>query len=75
MATKNPRLNIVLEPPLMQGVNLLAREQGVSLSAMARDLIKEALDSYEDRQWQKVVQKREKNFFHSKALTHKEVWG
>ena len=46
MATKNPRLNVVLDPALMKGVNHLAKAQGISLSTMARDLIKEALETY-----------------------------
>jgi hypothetical protein len=74
MATKNPRLNVVLEPSLMNGVDHLARAQGISLSAMARDLIKEALDTYEDGQWQKIAQKRETTFSGKKSLTHDEVW-
>jgi len=74
MATKNPRLNIVLEPLLMKGVDHLAKTQGVSLSTMARDLIKEALGTYEDGQWQKIVGKRETTFSHKKALTHDGVW-
>ncbi len=41
MATKNPRLNVVLEPALMKGVNHLAKAQGVSLSPIARDWSKE----------------------------------
>jgi len=74
MATKNPRLNVVLEPSLMKGVDHLAKEQGVSLSTMARDLIKEALNTYEDGQWQKITLKRESNFSNKKPLTHDEVW-
>ena len=75
MATKNPRLNIVLEPALMKGVGHLAKAQGVSLSTMARDLIKESLETYEDGQWQKIAQKREAIFSHKKSLSHDEVWG
>ena len=75
MATKNPRLNVVLEPGLMKGVNHLAKAQGVSLSTMARDLIKEALETYEDGQWQKIAQKRESTFVGKKSLSHDEVWG
>jgi metal-responsive CopG/Arc/MetJ family transcriptional regulator len=74
MATKNPRLNVVLEASLMKGVDRLARAQGVSLSTMARDLIKEALDTYEDGQWQKIAQKRETTFSSKKSLTHDEIW-
>ena len=75
MATKNPRLNIVLEPALMKGVDHLAKAQGVSLSTMARDLIKESLETYEDGQWQKMVQKRDATFSHKKSVSHDEVWG
>ena len=75
MATKNPRLNVVLEPSLMKGVGHLAKSQGVSLSTMARDLIKEALETYEDGQWQKIAQKREITFSHRKSISHDEVWG
>ena len=75
MATKNPRLNVVLEPGLMSGINHLAKRQGISLSMAARDLIKEALETYEDIYWSKAAQKREASFDHKKALSHKEVWG
>ena len=74
MATKNPRLNVVLEPALMKGVDHLAKAQGVSLSTMARDLIKESLETYEDGQWQKIAQKRETTFSPKKSLSHDEVW-
>ncbi len=75
MATKNPRLNVVLEPSLMKGVDHLAKSHGVSLSMMARDLIKEALETYEDGQWQKMAIKRESTFSKKKSLSHEEVWG
>ena len=74
MATKNPRLNVVLEPLLMKDVNQLAKAQGVSLSTMARDLIKEALEIYEDGQWQKKAKERADSLKISKALSHQEVW-
>ena len=44
MATKNPRLNIVLEPPLYQTIKRLAEKDGISLSLKARDLIRLALE-------------------------------
>ena len=75
MATKHPRLNVVLEPALMKGIDNLARAQGVSLSTMARDLIKESLETYEDGQWQKMAQKRDASFSSKKSLSHDEVWG
>ena len=75
MSTKNPRLNVVLEPPLYQAVRNLAEKDGVSLSLKARDLIQEALEYCEDLYWTKEAQKREKAFSRKTALSHKQVWG
>jgi len=74
MPTKNPRLNVVLEPPLYNALNGLAKKEGVSLSLKARDLIKEALEMEEDRYWEEIAQKREKTFLPKKALSHKDIW-
>lgn len=74
MATKHPRLNVVLEPGLYAGISRLAEEEGVSLSLVARDLLKEALELHEDLYWQESAQKRDKTFSQSKALSHKEIW-
>jgi len=75
MSTKNPRLNVVLEPPLYQAIRSLAQKDGVSLSLKARDLIQEALEYCEDLYLVKEAQKREKTFSKKTALTHKQVWG
>ncbi len=75
MATKHPRLNVVLEPVLMKGVEHLAKSQGLSLSTVARDLIKEALETYEDSCWDKKAAQRLKNYSRSKSLAHQQVWG
>jgi hypothetical protein len=48
MATKNPRLQVLLEQPLYNAVASLAQEEGVSMSTKARDLIREALEHLED---------------------------
>jgi predicted DNA-binding protein len=74
MPTKNPRLNVVLEPNLYKTLNKLAHKEGISLSLAARDLIKEALEIHEDLYWQKSAQKREKTFSSKKSLSHKETW-
>lgn len=74
MATKHPRLNVVLEMPLYSAVQRLAKKERVSLSLKARDLILEALESYEDGYWTKAVESREKTFHKKSALSHKQVW-
>ncbi|HCG76960.1 MAG: antitoxin, RHH family protein [bacterium (Candidatus Ratteibacteria) CG_4_10_14_3_um_filter_41_18] len=74
MPTKNPRLNVVLEPPVYLSIKKLAEKNGVSLSLEARDLIREALGIYEDKYWLERVEEREKTFDRSRVQTHNQVW-
>lgn len=74
MSTKNPRLNVVLEPPLYLAIKQLAKKDGISLSLKARDLIRQALEYCEDLYWSKEVNKRERGFSKKTALTHKQAW-
>lgn len=74
MPTKNPRLNIVLEPDLYNLVSKIAHKKGLSLSLLARDLLIEALEIREDMYWQDIAGKREKTFSSKKALTHNKTW-
>ena len=74
MSTKNPRLNVVLEPSLYTAVRNLAKRDGTSLSLKARDLIREALEYCEDAYWAKEANKREAAFNKKAALSHKQVW-
>jgi len=37
MPTKNPRINVVLEKPLYNSIERLAKKEGVSLSLKVRD--------------------------------------
>ncbi len=75
MPTKQPRLNVVLERPILQSVHQLAKRDGVSLSMKARDLIREALELHEDIALAKLADERMKNFKLSDALSHEHVWG
>ena len=74
MSTKLPRLNVVIEPAIFQIIQKLSKKEGVSLSLVARDLLREALIIYEDAFWAKEAENREKTFVRSKALSHKKVW-
>lgn len=75
MATKMPRLNVVLEKPVYFAVVRIAKREGVSLSLKARDLIKEALEFCEDIHWSRQADAREKTLRLKKGLSHKKVWG
>ena len=74
MSTKNPRLNVVLEPPLYQTLRRLAEKDGISLSLKARDLIRLAIEYCEDAYWNKVANLREKTLTKKRPFTHKQIW-
>ena len=74
MPTKNPRINVVLETPLYNSVEHLAKRDGVSLSLKVRDLIREALEMEEDVALAVLAEKRERTFSKTKSLKHNEVW-
>lgn len=75
MPAKNPRVNVVLEKPVYSALHDLAETEGVSMSMLMRDLVKEALDLREDRALADFAAEREKDFDRKKALDHDEVWG
>lgn len=58
MPTKNPRLQVVLERPLYNALASLAKENGVSMSLKARDLIREAIEYLEDVALVKIAEER-----------------
>lgn len=74
MPTKNPRINVVIEPEIYTILIKLAEGQGLSLSLLSRDLIKEALEIREDIYWEKEAKNREKTFVLKKSLSHEDVW-
>ena len=53
MSTKQPRLNVVLEPSIYETLYKLSKKEGVSMSLVARDLLREALTIHEDTFWAK----------------------
>ncbi len=75
MPTRNPRINIVLDEPLYRTIRAIAKKQGLSLSLTARDLIKEALESYEDVALSQWAEERDKAFHRKQSMSHEEVWG
>ncbi len=74
MPAKNPRLNVVLEKEIFDALDAISRQKGISRSLLARDLIKEALETYEDIYWDKAAGKRDESFSLESSLSHDEVW-
>jgi len=74
MATKLPRLNVVMEPYVYKAILRLSKKEKLSLSLIARDLLREALAIYEDAFWATEAEQRETTFVRKKALKHEEIW-
>jgi hypothetical protein len=74
MPATNPRVNVVLEEPVYEGLRRWAKREGVSLSLKVRDLVKEALEAEEDRVLAQVAESREQTFDRSRAKTHSQTW-
>lgn len=75
MPTTHPRLNVVLEAPLYQTIRRLAKRNGLSMSLEARELLREAVELYEDAYWAEKAQARVRTVPLTRALTHEQVWG
>ena len=75
MPTKLPRLNIVLDSSTDEYLGKLAKKEGVSKSLKARDLIREALETYEDMYWSKLAEERLKTYNPKTAYVLEEVKG
>ncbi len=75
MPTENPRVNVMLERPLYGVMHELAESEGLSMSALARELIREALELREDIALGSLADEREKTLNRNKTLSHKQVWG
>ena len=75
MPSTNPRVNVVLEEPVYEGLRRWAKRDGVSLSLKVRDLVKDALEAEEDRALAGLAKDREQTFDRKKkALTHTQTW-
>ncbi|GFO56508.1 hypothetical protein GMSM_35150 [Geomonas sp. Red276] len=74
MPAKNPRINVVLERPLYNAVQELAEDEGISMSMLMRDLVREAMEIREDRMLAAIAAEREAEFDSRNALGHDDVW-
>lgn len=73
MPAKNPRVNVVLERPVYDALGRLARQEGSTLSTKARDLLREALERYEDIGLAQVADERLRSLDRSAVVSHEEV--
>lgn len=74
MPTKNPRINVMVEDPVYRAIHALALQEGVSMSSLAQDLIREALEIREDVALTLLADQRDATRTRTAALTHEAVW-
>lgn len=74
MPTKNPRINVVLEKPLYKVISDLAKSQGMSMSNVARDLLREALELREDIALTQLAEARDRTVKRAELLDHEDAW-
>lgn len=72
MPTKNPRLNVVLDPELYEMVKKLSKAEDKSMSVIAKELIEDALEKHEDLLISEVVMNREAKS--KKTIPHGKAW-
>jgi len=75
MPTTQPRINVVLEKPLFEIIQKIARKEEVSLSSKVHDLVREALELHEDAALASIATIRARTFKRNKALSHSQTWG
>ena len=73
MPTKHPRLNVVLDLDLYKMVEFLAKQEGKSMSVVAKELMEDALEKHEDIRLSEMAMKREKQS--KKTVPHDQAWG
>lgn len=48
MTTKNPRVNVTLDPDDLEIIKILAERQNMSIAAIIKEFVEDALADYED---------------------------
>jgi hypothetical protein len=72
MPTSNPRINVTFEPALAALLASLARQENKSVSALAKELVIEALERREDMALSAIASLRDKA--PQKLVSHDEAW-
>ncbi|HEV2916470.1 MAG TPA: DUF6290 family protein [Candidatus Babeliales bacterium] len=72
MPTKNPRINITIEPETQKLLSVLAHQEQRSVSSLATELILEALERREDIGLSTIAQERDTE--EMEIVSHDDIW-
>ncbi|MDL1957675.1 MAG: DUF6290 family protein [Candidatus Desulfofervidus auxilii] len=74
MANEQLRINVVFDRSLYTLIKEISERESISMSAVVRDLVKEALELKEDVALTKFAEEREKDLKEEELMSHEEVW-
>jgi len=69
---KNPRINITLEPNILNSLSAIASKNHTALASLAREFIMESLKRYEDMALSDIADKCDTG--KEKLISHKNAW-
>lgn len=72
MQTKNARINVTFEPPLLSLLNSMAKEAHQSTAGFVKELALEALERREDVALSALAQARDT--ISAKRVKHEDAW-
>ena len=72
MPTKNPRLNVVLDNDTYEMIAKIAKQEGKSMSVVAKELMEDALEKHEDLLLSEMAMNRETAS--KKTISHDKAW-
>lgn len=74
LKTQNLKITLELEPSILKQVQLLAKQNRLSLADAAKDLIREACVDIEDWGLSYLAQERLAKIPHKKLIKHQNFW-
>lgn len=74
MASKNPRINITLDPETLEILETLAKKSSKSVSMQAYDFIRQAIELHEDFVLSQLANEREEEREGKSLISHEDFW-
>jgi len=75
MPAKNPRVSAVLDLGLLKWLRAKAKQDGISVSLVVRDILMRARADEEEQYWAAAGDERIDSFSRDEAIPHEDVWG
>lgn len=76
MTSKNPRLQVTLNPDDLEIIHIIAEKKHMSMSAVVKKVVEDWLEEYEDMLLARRAEEAEKQWIANgkKTISHEELW-